>query len=469
VTITNDRPTDLTLTIDPAAVANLRTLVSGLVLVPGDAGYDEARATWNLAVDQRPALVVVADDRDDVVAAVRFAADRDLAVGVRATGHGTAQPADGGVLVVTAALTAVDVDPVARTARVGGGTRWGAVLAASHPHGLAPLLGSSSDVGVVGYTLGGGMGWLARRHGLAADRLRSVELVTADGTVVEASPTANTELFWALQGAGGGAFGIVTSMEIELVPVDVVYAGNLYYPAERAHEVLARWREWVRDVPEELTSAVSLMNFPPFEEVPAPLRGKSFAIVRGCFAGDLEAGKALVDQWRAWATPEIDHWGPMPFSEADHISNDPVDPMPFTISNEWFDELTDEAVDTIVKAAFPGGPPPLVFAEIRHAGGAIARGRGALDRGRTGAMVLTMLGVPHGPGELGTVEAHVARTRAALAPVATGASFPNFTERGERRQRSSQAFTSEALARLRAVKASVDPDGTFAFGGVDLA
>lgn len=450
--------------------ADLVRRCRGPVLVPGDPGYDEARAAWNLTVDQRPAAIVAAHDASDVVAAVDAARAAGLRVAVQTTGHGSARPADGALLVLTAGLDGVHIDPVARTARVGGGVRWGAVLAAAQQHGLAPLVGSSTDVGAVGYTLGGGMGWLARRFGLAADHLRSVELVTPEARVVEVSAETDPDLFWALQGAGAGNFGVVTAMEIGLVPVSTVYAGNLLYPVEAASEILARWREWVDGVGEELTSAVCLMNFPPLDEVPEPVRGRSFVIVRGCWSGPLDEGRVLIDQWRAWRTPEIDLFGPMRLTHADTISNDPTHPIPYTISTEWFDDLPDAAVDVLVRRTFVAGPPPLVFAELRHGGGAIERSRAAIDRGRTGRFVLTMLAVAHGPDGAPAAEGYVAATRADLAPWANGSTFPNFTDGGERVARAATtAFTDTTLARLRAVKRRIDPADVFGFGGVALA
>jgi hypothetical protein len=316
-------------------LTGLRAQLGGAAITPDDPGYDDARASWNLAFDARPALIVEAADADDVAAALRFAAAADL--GGRRPGHrprhgarGRRRPADHHATPRRGGRSTRSPAP-----RGSGPARlWGPVLAEAQLHGLAPLAGSAPHVGAVGYTLGGGMGWLARKHGLSADKVRSFEVVTPDGQVRRVSAETDPELFWALRGGGAGSLGVVTAMEIELVAVDQVYAGNLLYPPELAGEVFARFREWVADVPDELTSAVVIMNFPPFEEVPEPVRGRSFAVVRGCWCGPLEEGAALIDEWRDWAPPALDLFGPMPFAQMAEISQDPVDPVPAMVATE---------------------------------------------------------------------------------------------------------------------------------------
>ncbi|MGD9704335.1 MAG: FAD-binding oxidoreductase [Acidimicrobiia bacterium] len=450
------------------AVADLRGRTVGEVLTADDAGYDAARAAWNVVVQQRPAVIVVPESVGDVAAAVRFARANGLRVAVQATGHGVARPSDGAVMIVTARLDAVTIDPAARTARVSAGAKWGAVLAPAQEHGLAPLLGSTTDVGAIGYTLGGGMGWLARHYGLASDSVRSFDLVTPDGSQVHASADEQPELFWALKGGGGGTFGVVTAMEIELYPVRTVYAGNLLYPVEMAREVMTRWRDWASTASDELTSSVVIMNFPPLEEVPEPVRGRSFVIVRGCWSGDLAEGEALLDEWRNWRAPALDLFGPMPFSAADGISNDPVDPMPAMVTTEWFDVLADEAIDVLIRAtvAAPGHQPTLAFSEIRHAGGAVRANapKAANDRGRSGEFLLEMVGIAPHPHAGLALEAHLRYTRLALAPFVTGAAYLNFMEGREKQERTPTAYSADHLRRVQAVKAAVDPDDRFCHG-----
>ena len=299
----------------------------GAVILPNSDRYAAARQAWNLTVDQHPALIVTATCAADVAAAVRYARNNELRVAVQATGHGVRRPADGALLILTGQMNGVEVDPVSETAWIECGAQWKVVLAAAQPFGLAPLLGSSPGVGAVGYTLGGGMGWLARKYGMAADSVRYFEVITPEGSIVRASQSENPELFWALRG-GGGSFGIVVGMEIELYPVSTVYGGNLIYPVAAAGQVLRRFRTWITEMPEEMTASVVLMNFPPIPQVPEPLRGQSFVMVRGCYTGDMATGEALVNFWREWQAPLIDDFKVMPFSQVGTISNDPVGPMP---------------------------------------------------------------------------------------------------------------------------------------------
>ena len=268
--------------IDPSLLEGLRSRLRGEVVSPGDDGYDRARQAWNLSAEHRPALVVIAEDASDVRNAVRFARTSGLGVGVLATGHGTGQACNGGLLVNTSRMHGVRVDPSARVARVDAGAIWEDVVEDAATHGLVGLPGSSMTVGVVGYTLGGGFGWLGRRYGLAAHSITKAEVVTADGEFLTASPTEHPDLFWGLQG-GTGNLGIVTSLEFSLHPLREVYGGNLYYPLERARDVLEFYAEWSRTAPYELTAATTFRVFPPLPSVPERLRGTTLVALRGCF------------------------------------------------------------------------------------------------------------------------------------------------------------------------------------------
>jgi FAD/FMN-containing dehydrogenase len=255
-------------------------------------------------------------------------------------------------------------------------------------------------VGAVGYTLGGGTGWLARRYGLSADSVNRFEIVTADGRLRTASSNEESELFWALRGAGMGNLGVVTGMEVQLHPVAEVYGGNLLYPAEAATDVLARWHAWLPAVPDELTSAVVLMNYPPFDAVPEPVRGRSFAVVRGAFAGPAAEGERLMAYWRDWRAPVLDQFGTLPFARIAEVSQDPVDPMPIIGRGLWLDDLAPAAMDAIVAATLlHDGPPTLTLAELRHAGGAIARVApdDAAYGNRGAPLLLNLIGVAPSP------------------------------------------------------------------------
>ncbi|MGD9092877.1 MAG: FAD-binding protein, partial [Anaerolineales bacterium] len=246
------------------------------------------------------------------------------------------------------------------------------VLEAVQMRGLAPLLGSSPTVGVVGYSLGGGLGWLARNYGLACDRVHAIELVTAEGRFLKASAEENSDLFWAMRGGGGG-FGVVTALEFGLVPVSTVYGGTLLYPVELAEEVFKSYRAWTMALPEEWTTSVKLANFPPVELVPEMLRGKSFVMVNGCYCGPVEDGEAYLQDWLDWGAHIQNSFQVMPFGEVASINQDPQDPVPSMHNGAWFNQLNDEVIKTIIQFATPkDGPTPLTITEVRHVGGAMS-------------------------------------------------------------------------------------------------
>lgn len=446
-------------------VDQFKSSVKGLVIQPGDSDYDERRKAWNLTVDQHPALIVVAQNAQDAAEAVRFAADQGLGIAVQAGGHGVVRPADGAVLIITSNLTDMRIDAASQTARLGAGLKWGMVLEKTQAVGLAPLLGSSPDVGVVGYTLGGGLGWLGRRYGLAVDSVLSIELVTADGQLRRASQTEYPDLFWGLRG-GGGAFGVVTSLEVQLYPVEMVYGGNLIYPKHLAKEVIARYREWIKTVPDEMTSSVVIMNYPPIPQVPEMLRGQSFVMLRGCYSGSLAEGQALINEWRDWQAPLIDAFREMPFSDVATVSNDPVDPVPSASTGAWLGDLSDEVIDILVGyGVAKDGPLPLVVTEVRHTGGAIARvdPNDSAYGHRSELLVLNLIGMAPTPEVGAFLKGYTSQFKLALQPHLTGGVYLNFLEGEESRQRIRDAYLPSTYDRLKALKAKYDPDNRFSY------
>jgi len=250
----------------------LRAAIAGEVFVPGEAGYDQARQAWNLAVDQRPSVVVAAESPADVAHAVRFAGAHGMRIAPQGTGHG-AEPLEslqGAMLLRTARMRSVRVDPAARSVRAEAGAVWQDVTVPAGQHGLAALAGTSPNVGVTGYILGGGIGWLARRYGLAANSVTAAEIVTPDGNLARADADREPDLFWAVRG-GGGSVGVVTALEMRLYPVRELYAGVLFFPIDRSAEVLHAWRAWTGTVPDEVTSIGRILRLPPVPEVPEPL------------------------------------------------------------------------------------------------------------------------------------------------------------------------------------------------------
>ena len=447
-------------------VDELRAHVQGKVFTPETAGYDEARLAWNRKVVQYPAVIVAVETVSDVQTAVNFARRHNLGVAVQSTGHGNVRPADDCLLILTQEMNHVTIDPVGRTAAIEAGVQWGAVLAAAQEYDLAPLLGSSPGVGALGYTLGGGLGWLGRQYGLAIDSVLEFDLVTADGQRRKASATENSDLFWGLRG-GGSSLAIVTRMTVRLYPVAQVYAGNLYYPAELAKEVFRHYRAWIGNAPDELTSSVLVMNFPPIPEIPDFLRGQSFAIVRGCYCGALDEGEGLLDHWRNWRAPMLDDFKPISFREAATISNDPVDPLPGFSSGAWLKDLSDETIEAIVSYALGmDGPSPLIFAEVRHAGGAISRvNRDRAVYGNRGAeLLLNYVGVTPTEEVHQQLAAYSERLKEAIRPSLTGGVYMNFLEGVESQQRIRDGLVAGGYEQLSRLKARYDPGNLLGYG-----
>src|ERR671922_668858 len=265
----------------------LRDSIRGPVIDPDDEGYDAARAIWNGAIDRRPAFIARCTGAADVVAAVRFARERDLEIAVRSGGHGVGGHAlcDGGLVIDLSPMKGIRVDPAARTARAEAGVLWGELDRETQLHGLATVGGIVTHTGIAGLTLGGGIGWLMRKHGATVDNLVSVDLVTADGEVLTASEDENPDLFWGVRG-GGGNFGIVTSFEYRLHPVGpTVLAGVVLYPAARAREVLDLYRHYIASAPDELMTMVVLRMAPPAPFLPARIHGQPVVIIGACYAG----------------------------------------------------------------------------------------------------------------------------------------------------------------------------------------
>ncbi|MGZ4306585.1 MAG: FAD-binding oxidoreductase [Solirubrobacteraceae bacterium] len=433
--------------------------LGGLIVLPADARYDEARLAWNLAVDQRPAAVVFPESVDDVVAVVRFAARRGLRVAPQSSGHGASALGDLGdtILLKTERMRGVAVDPVARTARVRAGTLWRDVTAAAADHGLAALQGSAPDVAVAGYTLGGGLSFLSRKYGLAANNVRSIELVAADGRVVRCDCENEPDLFWALRG-GGGSFGIVTEIEFELFALAEVYAGVLWYPIERAGDVLHRWRDLTQSGPtEELTTLGRLLNLPPIRQIPEPVRGKSFAVVEVIHAGEPAHADELLAPLRSLG-PVNDTVRSVSMPALGQLHMDPEHPVSGVGDGLMLADLPAAAVDAFVEAAGAGSAFPLLSVELRHLEGELGRRRP--ENGALAALdaLYAMYAVGMTPvRELeAPVREQVGAVKAALAPWAARHMYLNFAER----DRDPAAFWAEpAYERLRRIKAAIDPDG----------
>jgi FAD/FMN-containing dehydrogenase len=429
-------------------------------VLPHDPAWNEARVAWNLAVDQQPAAVALPESAEDVVAVVRWARSRGLRVAPQGTGHNAAAMGSLAhtVLVKTERMRGVEIDPDSRTARVEAGVLWAEVSQAAAEHGLAALAGSSPDVGVVGYSLGGGISWLARRYGLAANSVTAVELVNAEGEIVRADQENESELFWALRG-GGGSFGVVTALEFQLYPIAEVYAGVLFFPIERGTEVLRAWRRWIEDVPDEVTSVGRFLQFPPIPDIPEPLRGKSFVVVEATSLLSEHATDELLAPLRALG-PAMDTFATIPVERLSSLHMDPEHPVPGVGDGMLLRDFPEEAIDAIIAAAGAGSGSPLLSVEVRHLGGALGRmqpGHGALATIEA-RFAMFAVGISMTPEMGAAMRAHVEVVHAALASWDAGRDYLNFTERRERGER---LFGSATYRRLQTVKGKVDPEDVF--------
>jgi FAD/FMN-containing dehydrogenase len=432
--------------------------VAGAVLDGRDPAAAAEAAGFNTAVTHRPAVVVAASSPPDVAAAVRYANDEGLPVSVRATGHGAAAPIEGSVLISTRHMQGVRVDASARVATVQAGVRWRPVIDAAVPHGLAPLSGSSSGVGVVGYTLGGGMGHLARRHGFAADHVRSVELVTADGAIRTVTAATDPELFWAVRG-GQGRFGIASALEFDLVPLPRFFGGALFFVGPAVEDVLHAFATWAPTMPVEVTTSVALLRLPPQDAVPPPLRGVVSLALRFGFTGSPERGEALLAPMRAVATPVLDSVGPMSYADVDRIHMDPTEPMPAVARGGLLHSMPAGLVDTLLGVAGPDVEVPLAAVEVRLMGGALSRPPEVDNAvaGREGAFSLSVV-APAPPPLADAATAVTTQVVDALEPWSPGTSLVNFAGHAEGQRR---AWTPETLDRLDRVKQTVDPRNLF--------
>jgi FAD/FMN-containing dehydrogenase len=399
--------------------------LTGAVHLPGGAGYDEQRQPLHPAIDPQPAIVVEAFGSADVRGAVLAARAHGLPLAVQATGHGTYVPSDGAVLLKTSGMAAVLVDPDRAVAHVGPGATWGDVLAAAAPFGLAPLSGSAPSVGVTGYTLGGGLGWLARKYGFAADSARRAVVVTADGRVVTATAENHPDLFWALRG-GGANFGVVTSLEFRLYPVSRVYAGTSYFAIDRAPETLAHYREWIAAAPDELSTAVLLTRLPD---------GRRALAIRAMYLGEAAHAERLLQPLRAVAGPALVEG----FQTIDYAHAAMGGTAPRHL--DLLERLPDPAIDALVKASAEA------TVEVRHWGGAMSRP--GPDAGPIGARSAALSVI---------VDAQLPGVAEALRPHATGGSFLNFLADPALVE---TAYAPADYARLREVKRAYDPSNLF--------
>jgi FAD binding domain/Berberine and berberine like len=433
----------------------------GTVVRPGDPGYDSARGVWNGSIDARPALIARCRTTDDIVTAVSLTRASGLPLAVRGGGHSVSGlgTCDGGVVIDLSAMRAVDVDADLRVATVQPGATWADVDAATAPHGLATTGGLVSSTGVAGLTLGGGIGWLQRKYGLACDNLIGADVVAADGDVVRVSDSEHPELLWALRG-GGGNFGIVSRFDFALHPVSTVLGGMLLFPFERGKEVLSAFREWAADAPDEASMLAATMTAPPEPFVPPGLVGQKSVALIGCWCGDLDAGAAVVAPLRALG-PSADVFGPMPYVALQQMGDGGA---PAGLRNYFrggfVDDLDDEVIDLVLTHG-ERMPSPMSAIHFHQMGGAVGRVSpdGSAFSGRHAGYTYNVVSTWADPSQDAV---HLGANRelaAALAPVSTGGAYVNFV--GDNDARVRLLYGSEIYDRLARLKREWDSTNLF--------
>ncbi len=445
-------------TMEPKAPLDaLDTRLEGNVVAPSDDRFASSRLAWNLSVDQRPVGIAYPESAADMQAIIRFAGEHGLRIAFNGGGHnaGPITWDDHALLVKTERMRGITIDPGGRRARVDAGVLADELALAAGEHGLAYLAGTSPDVGVIGYMLGGGISWMVRKLGLAANSVTAVELVTADGEQVLASADSEPDLFWALRG-GGGNFGAVTALECELFPITEIYAGCFFWPIDRAVEILEAWRSWTDIVPEECSSLGRLLKLPDLPFIPDHLKARDFVMIEPAFLGSEADGAELVAPLRALG-PEFDTVAMLPPGRLSSVNMDPAEPVPYYgegIHLNGFDsgciaELVSVVLDT-----------PLMHSEIRHLGGAAGRsgeGHGALDRIEAPFTTLTF-GLALDREMRDDMERHLVRLHETLAAWDTGMRYLNFAESPMDVEK---VFPKESYARLCSLKGRYDPEHRF--------
>jgi FAD/FMN-containing dehydrogenase len=453
----------MTTILGQGTVQELREGIRGDVIIPGEPAYDEARAVWNGMIDKRPALIVRAVGVADVLAAVQFARSQDLELAVRGGGHSLPgfSTSDGGVVIDLRGMKSIRVDPVRQRAVVEGGATWHELDHETQAFGLAVTGGLVSTTGVGGFTLGGGIGWLMRRHGLACDNLVGADVVTADGRFVRASAQENPDLFWGIRG-GGGNFGVVTSFEFQLHRVGpTILAGPIFYPAEQAAEVLRRFRDYASTLPDEMATLASLGSAPPLPVLPVEVHGKPIVIIVGVYAGSPDDGEDLAAPLRTLGTPIADLLGPMPYATMQSL----LDPLWGPGARNFFKsgylvEVPDEAIETVTRFQLTA-PSPSNEIHIHQFGGAVARvpSDATAFGSRDAPWVLNVIARWTDASDDDAEIAWARGLHAALDPFLASGTYVNFLSADDDRVR--DAYGPENYERLARLKGTWDPTNLF--------
>jgi FAD/FMN-containing dehydrogenase len=445
-----------TVTAPPTSLSDLKTALDGRLVTVHDPDWDEIRQVFNLTTDLRPAAILLARGPGDVVTAMELAPLLGLRVAAQATGHNASAYGDlsDTLLVDVRDLREVHIDASRCQVRVGAGVRWQDVVPHLSELGLAALHGSSPLVGIAGYSLGGGIGWLARKHGMQTNSVTAFEVVTPDAVLRRVSAEQDADLFWALRG-GNGSYGVVTAIEFRVYRVPALYAGAAFFPLDRARELLTVWTSVTPNLPEELMTWVQLMRFPDAPELPEPLRGGEFAVLLGAYLGDADSGAALLAPLRDLG-PVMDTFAAARPADLAELAMDPPAPVPFASTTALVDGLDAGSIERLVDLVGAGSGSALPLVQIRQMGGALSRAEvGAGARATlAGEFCVFALGVAADPASTEATHRDLVAIERLLAPSRVG-HYPNFVEDSGSDVRA--FWDAETWARLTAVKAAYDP------------
>ena len=455
------------MTVTGAALVDLlRDAGVSRILTRDDDAYATELAAFNLSFRLTPDVVVAAASARDVEIAVAVAARSGTTIAVVGLGHGISKDILEGIAVTTRGLAHVDVDVQALTARVGAGTSWAQVLGAVTPFGLAALCGSAPGVGVVGYTLGGGIGPIARTYGFTADHVRSFEIVTPADGLITVTAESHPDLFWALRGGKGG-FGIVTALTVDLFPVREVYGGGIFFAADDAARIAGAFGDWSETMPESVTASFALLRLPPIPDLPEPIRGKNVVHVRFAALEEPAAAERLLSLIRSLGTPLLDSVGVLPYSAIGSIHSDPVQPVAATEGGITLSSFGPDAAAALLAAAGLDTEVPLAAVEVRALGGALSREAQVPNAvgGRDSAFIVHVVSEPDSAQSKASFSAAVRGVLAALEPWRAPTLLINFVGRSNAPGAEIDSWTPEVNDRLDAIRSRADPGGLFPIAG----
>lgn len=442
--------------VNAVDISFLKAKIQGDVFLEGEKGYDDSRKAWNLLMVQKPLLIIEPKNIEDVQNAVLFANEKKLKISVQSTGHGTLNESTGAILIKTSKLTEIAIDLQEQTATVGAGIKGIDILAVTEDLGLAPLTGLAPTVGIIGFTLNGGFGWLTRKYGLASESLLEVKMVNTNGELLTINEINHPELFWALKG-GGPQFGIVTSIKVKLFPVSKVNAGQFIFPIERAEEILLAYRQWTLSLPREVSSIFIVHHFPDIPQIPFPIRGKHVIIIVGC---SLDESETNVFEQLEKLDPILSEIKNIHYNEMASFMNEPIDPFKFYAETKSFDTISEDLIKILAHSLTTDPNAESMVLEFRHLGGVLGDNLESDSIIKTNAQAILSIIIGLSPNE-NYMDGKQKATKLIenLQKLEAETIFPNFLYYGDNMERVKKSYEEEIIKKLIKIKEAYDPEG----------